>query len=1455
MFGPGRCKQWCLFLTLILSSANLTAQLKSVITHYSTADGLSNNRVWNIIKDDEGFMWMATWSGLNRFDGHNFLTFKTYPGDKSGLKSDRIEEIADDKKGNIWTRAYDNQIYLFNKNSQEFVPLSKWLNFQKLGVFGFSKILNVSDGNVWLATENQGIFKITRSSDGKFHFTRFAMETEKPTNLASNKILFFHIDKRGAAWISTTMGLSVFPKYPAKDGSSSVVANKLKDVVANVIKETDKGLWIGTKSGDILYIDFRTRDLTRSKVSDGEVTGLLLSGRRKELISTSSFGEIAFSSFTGKLIAKRIISTKGPLYSIYEDRSGVLWVEPSSDGVIKYDPRNGNFKHFTQINNTNYRRNPEDYRVFEDNNGVVWLAMKGCGFGYYNRQTDIVEYFYNHPDNPNKRFSNMVISLYYDSTGVLWLSTDAGGVDKIVFQSNDFKSFDVFNSRYKPDNEVRAVLTDHRNKLWVGTKSGKLSVFTDARKTDDISLGAPKNAAGIYTLLEDKKGRVWIGTKFNGLFKAEPLNKNHESYKFSHYKKNTNKEGLNTNTIYALMQDKRGRIWAGSYGDGLILFRENKSGLSFLSLKNSFKSYPKESYAKIRCLQEDEFGNIWVGTTEGLLVFNPEGNPNAYNYKIYSKISGDITSVSGNDIQYILRGSNGEMWVCTSGGLSRAVYNNPLETMKFENYSTKNGLPGDFILSGVEDNESNLWLATENGISKFFPRKKKFQNFGLYDGLSLASFSEGTSAKLANGDIVFGSTEGLWTFSPNKIGLRKIDVNLALINLQVNNFDIHPSDSSILKQPLNKTTNIKLKYNQNTISIEFAVLDYRLDKRDNYAYRLVGFDDEWKLNKNQRRVTYTNLNPGKYTFEVRSQTEYLYNKVLQRSIAIDILPPPWKTWWAYIIYFLLIVSLGAIAFRLVGIFLKLKHRIAVEKQVANLKLSFFTQVSHELRTPLTLIVNPAEEILKSETFSPRGKSYMDLLLKNARRMVNSVNQLLDLQKAQSGQSLLRISEQDIVLFSKDMANYFTEVIEAKNLKLTFTSNEKEIMVWFDPEKLDIVLYNLLANAIKFSDTNGEVNISITRLSADALTIEVQDNGPGVSDRELVDIFTLYYEGVNINKGTKGSGIGLALSKELVELHKGEIFAKHNVPRGLSVVIKLKLGRSHYDQHVVIQHDSGNVVDNDNGNLTSEITAEADSDTLHKPVVVLVDDNEDLRSFLTDKLSEFYHIETAEDGLEGLNKIRDIMPDLVLSDIMMPVMDGIALLDSLKNDKTTSHIPVVLLTAKFSVETQIESLRYGADYYITKPFKMELLQAAIHNLINQRKQLFNALINKPVADLTESHYGAITEYDKAFLKKIIAVVEERIADLAFNIEDVAEGMSISRSVFYRKFKSLTNMAPVEFVREIRLNKARELFDLGERNVSTVAYEVGFNNPKYFSTCFKTQFNVTPSEYIKNLKATS
>lgn len=1456
MSSFSRYLPWSLFFTLILASANLSAQLKSVITHYSPADGLSNNKVSNIIKDAEGFMWIATWSGLNRFDGHNFLTFKTYPGDKSGLNNDRILEIADDKKGNIWTRAYDSRIYIFRKNTQEFIPLSKWLNFHRLGVIGFSKILHVSDGNVWLATQNQGVFKITQSSDGNYHFTRFAKEMQKSTRLASNKILLFHIDKKGSAWIGTTGGISVFSKYPEKDGLSGNLTNRLKGVVANVIRETDSGLWIGTKAGDIMHLDSKTGGLSTSKVFSGEVTGLLLSLRRKQLISTSSHGEIAFSSFSGTLMDKRIIAKERPLHSIYEDKSGLLWIEPPLNGVIKYDPEKRSIKHYTQINNTNYRRVPEDFGIFEDNNGVVWVAMKGCGFGFYNKQTDLVEYFYNHPDNPNKRFSNMILCMYYDPSGVLWLSTDAGGVDKIVFQSNDFKSINVFNSKYKPDIEVRAVLTDHLNRLWVGTKSGRLSVFAGSKKIDNIFSATPENKDGIYTLLEDKKGRVWVGTKFNGLYKGEPLNKNYDSYKFSHYKSNDNKDGLNTNIIYALMEDQKGRIWAGSYEDGLILFRENKSDLSFLSLKNSFKSYPKENFAKIRCLQEDKFGNIWVGTTEGLLLFNPEGNPNTFKYKVYSKIAGDVTSVSNNDIQYILKRRNGEMWICTSGGLSRAIFQDPLKGMKFENFSTKNGLPGDFVLSGVEDNDSNLWLATENGISKFFPKKKKFQNFGLYDGLSLASFSEGTSAKLKNGDIVFGSTEGLWTFSPNKIGLKKIDANLALINLRINNVDIYPSDTSILKQPLNITKSITLKHNQNTISIEFAVLDYRLDKRDNYAYRLVGFDDEWKLNKNQRSVTYTNLNPGKYEFQVRSETEYLYNKVLQRSIAIEILPPPWKTWWAYLIYSFLIVALSLISIRLVSMFLKLKHRIAVDKQVANMKLSFFTQVSHELRTPLTLIVNPAEEILQSETLSPKGKRYINLLLKNARRMVNSVNQLLDLQKAQSGQSLLRISQQDIVSFSKDMANYFTEVIETKNLKLNFTSNEDEILVWFDPEKLDIVLYNLLANAIKFSDNNhGEVNVNITKLSEDNLTIEINDNGPGVSNQELEDIFKLYYEGVKTNKGTKGSGIGLALSRELVELHKGEIFARQNFPKGLSVVVNLKLGTSHHDQRVLIQHDSEKVAFTDSVDLIPEIIEEANTELAEKPVLVLVDDNEDLRNFLTDKLSDFYEIVTAENGLEGLNKTRSLLPDLVLSDIMMPVMDGIALLDSIKNDKTTSHIPVVLLTAKFSVETQIESLKYGADYYITKPFKMELLQAAIHNLINQRKQLFNALVDKPKVDVKESHNTAITEYDKAFLKKIIAVVEERMADLTFNIEDVAEGMAISRSVFYKKFKSLTNIAPVEFVREIRLNKAKELFDLGERSVSIVAYKVGFNNPKYFSTCFRIQFNETPSEYIKKLKAES
>ncbi len=1440
------------FFLLFITGGN--GQPKSIINHYSTNDGLADNRIRSVIKDSEGFMWVGSWGGLSRFDGRNFINFKSYPGDNSSLKNNRISELVDDKAGFIWVRTYDNQVYRFDKRAQKFLAISDLAGKNRNETIHFTKILFADKNNVWLQSLHHGILLVTGPGDKNPAIARFSVSSGQGLKLPSNKVLFFRPDHSGSFWAGTAAGLVKLSKKEGKAYRSTII-DKYKDFVYTNACNDHQDLWFTTAQGYVVNYKVASGKWASFKVSNTGLNNLYISKERKVYCTTKK-GELVTLTADGKDMSTIRITGGTPLFSIYEDHSGLLWLEPEKIGVYKFDPLSRKSSYFYQENTVNYLHSAEDYKVYEDNKGQVWVYMKGCGFGYYQREKDQIAYFHNHPRNIYSKFSNAVTALYYDHAGVLWLSTDSRGLEKIVFQRSDFKqNLLIGTSFYQADNEVRSVFTDRQDRLWVGTKAGDLFVFKAGKLLKGLFINRPEKFEGIYCIFEDSKGRIWLGTKGNGLFMAQPADQQRNNYKIIHYATGDGPAALNTNNVYSILEDKKGRLWAGSYGDGLIRIQERNDKMEFLTSKTSFKNYPKINYKKIRNLAEDKDGNIWIATTDGLVIFDPNiAGAGQYRFFLYKKEPGKIESLGGDDVQHIFRDSKNNMWICTSsGGLNKALSANISKGLTFRSFTTKNGLPSDYILNCSEDPEGNLWLATQNGISKFSVHTGKFHNFGLYDGLSEVAFSEGASTSLKNGMLIFGSLEGYWSINPQEIGVQKSRANLALTNFQINNEDVLPGEQSPIKQSINNTLEIKLRHDENTISIDFGVLDYRLGQKDSYLYRLKGFDNDWKVDHGQRRATYTNLPHGDYVFEVKSRTEYLYDKVPQRSLVITIAPPYWKTWWAYLIYLLLAVALFLLIKRIAFGMLKLRQRIAIERKVADLKSSFFTQVSHELRTPLTLIMNPIEEVIQNENLSEKGKSYLNVVSKNSRRMVRFVNQLLDLRKVESGTVILKVSRIELVSFTKEITEYFYESIGKRNLKVSVDATMPVISVWADADKLDIIIYNLLSNAIKYSPENGRIQINIEERTAEGhVLITVADEGAGVFENELSDIFNLYYEGENRpDKPVKGTGIGLALSKELVEIHKGKIYAKRNVPEGLKVSLELQLGKEHFHTDKVqfvdeIQHKSGSDV---TGSDTEPSLNLQYPKTKDRPQVLLVEDNDDLRHFIAGMLSKDYNVEMAVDGLQGLEKAKQFLPDLILTDIMMPGLDGIQLLDRLKSDMATSHIPVVLLTAKIAVESEIEALRYGADYYISKPFQMDLLKTVISSLIIQRKKLFKALLEGDKIEDIALNELVITSHDAAFLEKVIGVVEQRLSDTDFNIDDVADFLGMSRSAFFKKFKSLSNLAPVEFVRETRLNKAKKMFDLGEGNVSTVAYAVGFNNPKYFSTCFKAQFNLTPTDYLK------
>ncbi|TDO24215.1 hybrid sensor histidine kinase/response regulator transcription factor [Pedobacter duraquae] len=1442
-----------MILLFLAMYGKLFAQPPVKLEHYSTEDGLSHDIITCMFKDREGYMWFGTWNGINRFDGHQFTAFTSVPGDKSQIKNDRIDQIFEDAANHLWIKSYDGEVYRFDKDTEQFTPLSEILSLKKKIVF--DRILSADDGMLWVSTVSNGLIAVADVTRNRSPYYTFANSKNKGANTQSETVNFFYRQAHNKLWVGTTQGLIALTR---KSSGTFDVRQVATNTSFTAVAGNSQNLYFGTAAGVLFAFNASGKALKQVLLGKGKINALHIGKITGELYASSSGGAlITYNPQSGTV---REDSTGGDaFFSIFEDRTGSLWLQPEKRGVTRYETKNKTFTTFGQKNDASSMVPRNHFKVFEDKNGTVWSVLRDGGFGYYDTAAAKFRYFYNEPGAATRRMSNLVAVAFYDPAGVMWLHTDQRGLEKVIFNPNDFKQRLLADpGLFKSDNEVRGMLSDRQNRLWVGAKSNLLYVYKNGQQQNITFTGVPQGGMGaVYTIFQTKAGIVWLGTKEKGLFKATPLNAEETSYRLTQYRHDAANPGsLSSDQVYSVIEDAKGRLLVGTFDTGLNIMNPSVSA-DFKHYYDGSNGYPNR-FHKIRHLALDGQGRLWIGSTDGLVIGTPKGDQ--FTFNTYSKQPGSLQSIGNNDIQYILKDHKNRMWLASSGGGLNLALGKPQTGMNFKVYSTKNGLGSNYTLSIKEDRTGKLWIATKSGLSKFDPEKESFHNFNSYDGVPNDGFSEGSSVETKDGLLVFGTIRGILTFDPAKIQYHPIQSNIVFTGLQVNNEDVDLGDpQKILTKDINHTDQITLKYNQNIISLDYTVLDYRSGNRQAYLYRLKGFDSTWHDNKDQRRATYTNLPPGDYQFEVKSPDPENYTNVPARQLNITILPPPWKTWWAYLIYLILFVIAVEVTRRIVMTMLHLRQGIAVEQKMTALKMAFFTNVSHELRTPLTLILNPIDEILKKEKLSEQGLDYVAIVRRNAMRMVLFVNQLLDLRKAQSGQAKLTVSDVELTAFVSGIAENFKEEIRANEIDFKVFA-DGEINLSLDADKMEIVIYNLLSNSFKFSSPGTSISVVLNdTLKPGMVCIMVADQGCGVPDHDLEHIFQLYHESVQPEtQQMKGTGIGLALAKEMVELHGGTISATNREQGGLMITILLPMQQTGHVQRTISEEpatswskiaDKAETQQQQEVKIPALIEAEELTDA---KLILLVEDNEDMRAFLMANLRSMYRIQAAADGVEGLALARKIQPDIILSDIMMPKMDGIEMLDQLKNDPLTSHIPVILLSAKSAVESQITGLRYGADFYISKPFDNELLYAAIANIIEQRQRLVDRLVSgQKLVELSPGQV-MVTSRDELFLQKVIEIVEEKMADPDFNIDTVAEMINMARATFFKKFKSLTQQAPVEFVRIMRIKRARQHLDAGSGNITEVAYAVGFSSAKYFATCFKAEYGMSPSEYLKSTR---
>jgi len=902
-----------------------------------------------------------------------------------------------------------------------------------------------------------------------------------------------------------------------------------------------------------------------------------------------------------------------------------------------------------------------------------------------------------------------------------------------------------------------------------------------------------------------------------------------------------NPNSLIDNRIWSLLLDEKKNIWIGTF-KGLDKFDPiTKKFSHFTSISGNQPVY---------WLSEDASHNLWIGGEEELVVFNSK--------------SGSVTRFKEH-CRSVCEDSKGRIWITTlDKGL--ALYNKTKGDFTF--YDESDGLADNQALCVKEDNLGRLWISTGNGLSKFDPEKGTFHNFNKGDGLQNNQFSYGASYKSEKGELLFGGIAGFNIFNPLNVKDNNFASPLVFTDFKIFNHSVPISKDGkgILKASISEVNHIELPFDQNVFTVDFAALDFSMSKKNKYEYMLEGFEKRWNESGTQHSATYTNLNPGNYVLKVKASNNDNEWSAKSADLFINVLPPFWKTWWFKTIIILFIFFIMFLLIVFLTNRTRLKHELVFERLRSNkmheldmMKLRFFTNISHEIRTPLTLILGPLEKMINTDISKHEIKNYLEIMHRNTKQLLKLINQLLDYRKLESGNLKIELSKADIISFTKEIVHTFDSLANEKGITLKFNTNESEIWVWFDPDKLEKIINNLISNAIKFTNTEGTIWVSLLAMNSNAedpdekqynkriIEITVRDNGIGIPVSNLNKIFNRFFQGADPGNNT-GTGIGLALTRELVKLHNGQIFVESKSGKGAKFTVRLPFDINYVSGKT--GEDAATKMNTDFIPDDAEIERiEENNSSKNQNIILIIEDNHDVRYFIRDHFEPDFQVVEASDGKEGWQQALKLVPDVIISDILMPGMSGKELCKKLKKDERTSHIPIILLTALSSKDNELEGLVAGADDYITKPFDINILKTKVENLLSLRKSLKEKYTGELVLKPTNV---TITSPDERFLQKAIEVVEKNISDPDLDIDKFATEISISRMQLYRKLAALTDMTVKEFIRDIRLKRAAQLLVQKKMTVSEVAYGVGFRDLSHFRKCFRQQFGMNASEYIDNQK---
>jgi len=1296
-------------------------------------------------------------------------------------------------------------------------------------------IVQDSSGFIWIGTR----FGLNRYDTR--NIKTFLHEEGRSGISANDYLNAMLVDHKGQLWVGTASGLN---RYRADLETFEVYDQKQKgrrhlsdNSVLSLAEDPAGNLWVGTKSGinvlskrdtlPCVGLENRTIYALKSALNGG-IWASTDKGLFRLQINGRQIDALFFLDLSTSL---GLDGGESHIAAILEEPYGKLWLGTDKTGLFLYDMVNKSLKHFNDKNDHYPDLGYNVRKIVRDHTGKLWIGTLK-GLITYDNQSRRFRHYTHDPADPSSLSHNSIYEIFEDTFGSIWIGTYYGGVDLAYPKFTNFETYG-----YHPDGTalnssiIGAIGEDAEGNLWIGTEEGGLNYFN--RKTGRFqyfgaqsSNGRGLNSNLIKSLFIDGQGKVWVGTYQGGLNYYDPDTRNFRYYTYDE----RDSSSIRSNYVCALLEDSQQRFWVGT-GRGLLLFDRKKGRFSGFS-DNQYCAEGHGLEGNIVCIREDQEQTLWVAAGGGAYFLR--------------KGSRSFQSVfpTEKDINFVVKDKKGRVWI---GAYYDGLWQYDEDSRKLQAYHIKDGLASENVLGLLQDDEGLLWLSTAKGLCSFDPDNKYFRTYTTSDGLPSNDFNYNSFFRDSQGKLFFGSYNGLVSFNPKQIKQNAYQPALQIVGLKLFNQEVEiGGQDGLLSKSLMESELIAFTHDQNVFSIEFAVLNYIKPEKNHYAFMLEGFDKEWNYVQ-LPTATYTNLPPGDYTFKAKGTNNDGFWST-PRSIRIRVLPPFWKTWWAYLVYAVVIAAVFFVFLR----FLVMRALLRREHEVNQMKLNFFTNVSHEIRTPLTLITAPLERLVHQ---TMKGSFFQEELLgikNNADRLLRLINELMDFRKAESGFMKLHISEQDVITFVRAVYLSFEEVAVSKKIKYRLQSPTGSVPLFFDRIQFEKVLFNLLANAFKFTPERGEIIIHIEDRENDVL-IRVSDTGPGIGMEEQKKLFTNFYQVQRPDRHHIGSGVGLALSKNIMDLHGGNIVLDGTDEYGLGAgyttfMVGLRKGKSHFDKHkVVFDEAKGEQAmgfyypDSFDDQLTNDNKKGNKNYTL-----LIVEDNEELRKFIARTLSDDFNILEAINGEDAFKVAIQDLPDLVISDVMMPVMDGLTLCRYLKTDERTSHIPVILLTARAAYEQHVNGLKTGADLYMVKPFGAELLRLNALNLIVIRQALREKYAQMVKLEPTDQ---PIDNVDKVFLDKLIRILEDKMENSDFDVPALADQIGMSQPVLYKKVRALTNLTVNEFIKSIRLKRAAQLFNQGQMSIAEVAYTVGFNDRKYFSKEFKKQFGKTPTDYLQ------